>query len=452
MAFWPCGEHRLEIWGLISALKSSSKGVSFWSACLGAAAGLSTALIPDTLTLVPLFAAVVLSPAGRRVERAILVTVIVMMLAQTQIQILRSLQFDLRWVAYGTLLLTGSRLLFSLEDLPPRSVLLVLGAFLALAGASSAYSISPSATAARWIALVLVALAVFGVAYRELSSSEKIERIVVGFVVLGFVGMAAGMLYGLLDDGAWMGNRFRGILGNPNTVGSVVGLLSPVAAWWFLHRDPRTGLLALLVFSSALFLSGSRAGILATLAGSGYVALSALLPAARRKVVLRHAGAGVLAFIGIVLALMYLVRPETFWIMGGRTEHWSAAAALISRRPFLGYGFGTEDRLFEWAGIKFEVAQGAYMHSTYIGLAAQLGLVGAALFAVPWVLFLAKEGRQQWKSPGPSSIHTALFGSMLSGAVVMMFETWALSPGNGQAFLFWVMFAALLRLRKRLFA
>lgn len=435
----------------MSAVRSVDLKTALTAIVLGTLLVLAASFIPDRFTLVPLFAALVLISWARRTEVALFALVLVLMLAQTQIAELGPGLRNLRWVGYFLLLAVGWHRLSSRVDPPPLTVLIPLIALVVLAGVSLAYSVNRLVTLGRWISLIVMGLALFGVVFREIDSTAKAERIALGFVAMAAGAVLVGLLYDLIGGGGSRpGSRFQGILGNPNTVGVLVGLLLPIAVWWFLHREAQVGLLVLFLFTFALYESGSRTGLLTGSAGVGYVVFSMIRPTiASSRVGLWRASAVFVIAAGLLLGLIYEIRPDTFWILGGRSEHWGHALDLIGRRPWLGYGFGTEDYLLEWAEVTLMVAQGAYMHSTYVGLAAQLGLIGAAIFIVPWLGFLASEGFRQWKNPETTSpFRTALLGCMVAGAVAMVSETWAFSAGNGQAFLFWILFVALVRIRK----
>jgi len=80
---------------------------------------------------------------------------------------------------------------------------------------------------------------------------------------------------------------------------------------------------------------------------------------------------------------------------GGRIEGWAEVARFIADRPWFGYGFGTEDQLFYRFDIIFDVHAGASAHNSYLGVVTQIGLVGAALFYVPFFV---------WNQAGPQGV------------------------------------------------
>jgi O-antigen ligase len=75
---------------------------------------------------------------------------------------------------------------------------------------------------------------------------------------------------------------------------------------------------------------------------------------------------------------------------GQRLEFWQRSADFIAEAPVLGHGTGTIETLFRQAA---EAAPGALVtanpHSQVIGVAVQLGVVGAALLLAMWVAHLA---------------------------------------------------------------
>lgn len=76
--------------------------------------------------------------------------------------------------------------------------------------------------------------------------------------------------------------------------------------------------------------------------------------------------------------------------LSGRTEIWEASIEALSRRPWLGHGFGalfwrvdlTEETAEIWRHVGFEAS---HAHNGALDLALQIGLVGLVVFAVLWL-------------------------------------------------------------------
>jgi O-antigen ligase len=141
------------------------------------------------------------------------------------------------------------------------------------------------------------------------------------------------------------------------------------------------------------------------------------------------------------------LRAQTLATGGGRVEVWPVALRMIRQRPFFGHGFGTEDLLFQSYGYdpeSFLQHTGSYLHNSYLGLTAQLGLVGAVTFFLPLILFAYRRIRASLGDARLEVTH-ALEGTLIAALVACLFESWIYSMGNSQAFPFWVCLVLLLR-------
>ncbi|MBI4373119.1 MAG: O-antigen ligase family protein [Candidatus Omnitrophica bacterium] len=310
-------------------------------------------------------------------------------------------------------------------------------AFLALAFYSETYSIFPSLTRERSIATAFFYLSVFwGVWIYVVGDPTRIRIILQDFVSFSFVIFLLGFF--LLGKG-----RFSGVFVNPNAVGAYAAILVPIALWSYLCSRRRLALFLLLLTGIALVLSQSRAGMVSTLLGSGYFFM--FYQRRYRKTVML----GLLFLIGCLFLYSELFgsslieqyfRFETISTGSGRLEAWKEVMRLIRVRPWFGYGFGTEDQLFQRFDIVFQEHSGAYAHNSYIGLVSQLGLVGACIFYVPLFLFFflrtfqlngMASGEGLW-------LEAAIQGSILGGLVNVFFESWLYSVGSSYTFSFWM--------------
>ena len=191
--------------------------------------------------------------------------------------------------------------------------------------------------------------------------------------------------------------------------------------------------------------------MLATLIGTTYV-----LWKARKRVFVVGLLASLAATILILasphereaeLVVDPYVRAGTLATGSGRVEVWPVAMHIIGQRPFFGHGFGTEDLLFQSYGYdpeSFLQHTGSYLHNSYLGLTAQLGLVGALAFFLPLIFFAYRRIRVSLGDARLEVTH-ALEGTLIAALVACLFESWIYSMGNSQAFPFWVCLALLLR-------
>jgi O-antigen ligase len=332
-----------------------------------------------------------------------------------------------------------------------------LAVLVALALASSLWSINSQKTFERSVTLgilwcVLVAVAVL---VRNTSDAIRVvEAIAAGITIV----VAASFVLVLVDhDGAVQGafadanggalSRFRGVTENPDAIASygILGVPLLIA----LART-RTGAVAC-VWAAAAAATVASTVISGARGPAALVLLEAavlLAPIARKHT--RPAIALVLlAAVAIAVAVASdphrasrAVRPGTIADLGGRTVVWRGATELTGHRPLQGYGFGTEELAlltyrdahvaeFEKAGF-----QGSYAHESYLGLAVQVGVLGAAL-GTALVLFplLALWRRSPFDRWWTTAIAAALAGTAINGLV----SSYVFSVGNVLTPFFWVL-------------
>jgi hypothetical protein len=370
-------------------------------------------------------------------------------------------------------------------------------AFLGLAITSGVYSIEPSITVARAESLALVYVALFWglwAAVDRIGSAAMINSLVNAGTVV-FVLLYLTLPY-LNFEHATLGNRLRSFLENANTVGLLVAFLLPFV---FLKSVESRQLgwhavTALLLVS--LVLSQSRTGLGAALLGSGYFLYHAV-PNQRRLVavcavvfvalnvgwsqivfgrgtssvpsmpleVTLHAEETTPLSLDPSLPLSAPVRlgqpekrategetsPEPIWerlldwrsnrrnldwaSLGGRLPVWRAGLAYLSERPWLGYGFGTEEFIMKLHGFN-EASYGNRFHSAFLGLALQVGIVGAIIFYMP-VLVLAWMELRNGCLYSEMPERFALRAILIVGLVTACFESSMYALGSSFAFSFW---------------
>jgi O-antigen ligase len=382
----------------------------------------------------------------------IFATALILMLHQTHVGFLRELLERLRWLPF-VLLGFGVLVETALSGRSGRrfhgfDTYIVL--WLAFALGSAFYSIAPSLTLGRAATLVLMYVAVFWAVWRY--AGRKGEESVVELVLLAaLVVFGGGLLLAPLLGGLTFGERFSGLMENPNSVGLLTALLMPLAVERLFSRGRFRDYLLVAVMVVGIVLSGSRGGMLATLFGTTYV-----LWKARKRVFVVGLLASLAATILILasprereaeLVVDPYVRAGTLATGSGRVEVWPVAMHIIGQRPFFGHGFGTEDLLFQSYGYdpeSFLQHTGSYLHNSYLGLTAQLGLVGALAFFLPLIFFAYRRIRASFGDARLEVTH-ALEGTLIAALVACLFESWIYSMGNSQAFPFWVCLALLFR-------
>ncbi|MBU06230.1 MAG: hypothetical protein CL877_09825 [Dehalococcoidales bacterium] len=140
------------------------------------------------------------------------------------------------------------------------------------------------------------------------------------------------------------------------------------------------------------------------------------------------------------------IRTEDAINLSRRTEKWIKGVQYLVEKPLLGFGFGTEDQLFAFHGIDIQdyMHTGAYIHQSYLGLALQLGLLGAALFFIPLGLLVVREiGRIS--SSRHDVLRSALLAVVIAALTSAFMTSWLYSMGNEAALPFWICVMLLVR-------
>lgn len=191
---------------------------------------------------------------------------------------------------------------------------------------------------------------------------------------------------------------------------------------WAVPRLTVLGLLGILALA-ALALSGSRGGWL-----SFAVGLAALVPARRVRAmlpaaVLAAAGLGVAVGLATWVGSPASDAPAPFSVgtrdpsLSMRFDIWRGTLSMIGDHPWTGTGLGT----FRWAYASYErpgewlITQQA--HNDYLQLAAETGLVGAALALWGLVAFGRRVLRRALSRAGGRPTTVAAAAAVLAGLV-----------------------------------
>jgi O-antigen ligase len=206
------------------------------------------------------------------------------------------------------------------------------------------------------------------------------------------IGILSWVAPAALPD-AWLGRageRTTGTFGGPAPYTITLVFFALLAVYFAMRsrsgakQAVLTGFVVLALL--AVFLSLSRGSWLG--AGVAFAGLALLRP----KLV------GVIGLVGVVLASALAVGPlqsqfttasdrlETVTTIEDRIITNDAAVRMIEDRPLLGFGFQNFERFDE--GYKRRVGDiplklGGSSHNTYLNMAAEMGLVGLALYLAP---------------------------------------------------------------------
>ena len=447
-------------------------------------------------------------PLEVAVSLTIAATVVLFVLGSGSVVELVAPAHRLRWIA---LFVLAALALFaardSWRDMPLQPLHVLLAAFVALSVVSVLWTVDRTVTIERAATLAAALVAAVALGVWASAESDRAWSVVAGIAAGALVICIWGFLLVAVNHGTavqpadpgtpW---RFRGIGGNPNTIPLLGGVVAPACLGLFLARNRllRTlGAATLVGLLVTIAFSGSRGGWAAATGGSIVTALVA--PMARRRRV--RVVAGVVATFGATLALGAIpstaplpvsttppqatpgagtasapyplllsssfgachqedqigrpaygqtLPPLTRSIFGasGRGQAWEEALRQARDRPVLGYGFGTEDRVFFDCFYTF---YGARPENSYLGILLQLGGVGLILLvAVGLAAGLAAFRGVRSDDRNEGLIAAAGLGAFVAGAIAAAVQSYVYSVGNVSTLSFWtlVLLAASLGLRR----
>lgn len=366
---------------------------------------------------------------------------------------------------------------------------------LTLAGASAAWSVAPTTTLGRGVALAVLFVACGALAVATAGRPDAVWRTLQG-VLTGVALVAVGGVLLLLirhdravvDATTVSPMRYQGLGGGPNTAMMVLAVGVPLAAHALVEaRRPLGKLVAaalVVLLVGSIVASGSRGALVAAFAGLLLYAVVAVHGARRRLA----AAAIVAALFGVSVAISAVPdpleqpvagaapiapaaapappvsppkpvvarpprlqddvglpppgigdtekRPRTLLGSSGRAEAWEGAIREGSQRPLLGYGFGTEDLAFL---DRYAYFNSNYPENSYIGVFLQLGLVGVAAFVAVFGVAGLSLARVVRAAPGPElRIAAACAGAVATGIVLGASQSYLVAAGNNATAAVWI--------------
>jgi O-Antigen ligase len=131
-----------------------------------------------------------------------------------------------------------------------------------------------------------------------------------------------------------------------------------------------------------------------------------------------------------------LSKQATTTVASGRLAAWEGALEQIGDRPVLGYGFGTEQRVFVDRWYYF---QGGTTENSYLGLLMQVGAVGLALvLALGCALLIGGFRALRWVEDDERILVVAGLGVVLAAAMIALIQSYLYSVGNIATTTVWV--------------
>ncbi len=222
--------------------------------------------------------------------------------------------------------------------------------------------------------------------------------------------------WNLWHDTSWQRpGDYRSIatLGNPAVTGAVIGigivLALSVLSWRGPRQLRRLAIAMLVLGGPALYATKTRGPILATL-----VAALLVVALSRRS---RLAGAGAVALAALLLVVFwpqiqgssfYQTRLSEKQNVEARLVLQQISFKLIERRPLLGWGYDSFDRVkydvtVPSGALPLSQALQSTSHDTYLTMLVEYGVVGFGLFVLPWVAIVVRSlarlrasARERW--------------------------------------------------------
>lgn len=245
-------------------------------------------------------------------------------------------------------------------------------------------------------------------------------------------------------------------MGNPNSLGAVMGVVGmPVLLWGALL--PEKGIVTYrrwFLFAVSLYLafhSHARAGLLA-----GLVSCTLLCIGLRRYKLLIEGTAFIVAVLAISMiaspdamvaafsATIYKTGSEQQGLLASREAPWHAAVTNIQEHPWFGMGLGTtasggdaEEQQLQFASTSSVTTENG---SSYLAIMSGVGLFGS-LPVLGLLLTIVKRISQtiRWMRATANPLHPAVPVALVILAAIIHagFEDWMFAPGNYMCVFFW---------------
>jgi len=240
-------------------------------------------------------------------------------------------------------------------------------------------------------------------------------------------------------------------MGNPNSLGAVMGMGAPILLWGALlgGNAYRRRLLLYGICIFLAFVSHARAGI-----GAAFVSSAVLCLAMHRyKLMIQGTTLLIIALAavslfnsGFIASLTSSVvyKNNSYGILDSRVSPWQSAIDNIRDHPWFGMGLGTtaasggpeqEQGTFVSSGVVT-----AENGSSYLSIVAGVGILGTIPFAALLLLLISKIVRTVLfvhKSGAIASPAFVLAGVMIAGILHAIFEDWMFAPGNYLCVFYW---------------
>jgi hypothetical protein len=262
-------------------------------------------------------------------------------------------------------------------------------------------------------ALLLEGLTLFHIVVTRCHTDSTYARQMVRALAIGAVGCAALGIMNILAELAWETTRLNdvtqaltsgvltrqrsAITSKMGTAGSYFVLMAPLAFAAFSRQKQRfhAGVVASALICLAIWLTGSRVALVATLAAAPLMFPWRKLPPRRQRLSGPALVSIALVLVGLWIYRLDLFAPRTLTAVQFRYEMTQTAMRMVAQYPLFGIGtgqyfllsdsFSSPELLFMMGTTDF--TSRANSHNYFLQIAAELGLVGLAAFC--WLLVAA---------------------------------------------------------------
>jgi hypothetical protein len=364
-------------------------------------------------------------------------------------------------------------------------VLLLAALAVGLALLSAAWSARPGLTLGRALTLAVLLVTCSALAYgtggRHDAVGQLLLGVLAGAAVLGLGGLVTLVLdpdRALIPATIGQPALYNGLGSNPNALALLFAVALPLSAWAFVEAQSRAGkalaAVLFLLFDGSLTASGARGAILGALVG--VAALVCALSLSRRRRVALVGAAAALLVVNVVawelpptaernpvlhpefgatvpindrdaqfirpleneIALGGLARRIETGVLGssGRVQAWAGALRQAWERPLLGYGFGTEERVFVDRYYPFI---GDRPENSFVGIVLQLGLAGlGVLLGLLAAVLTPALSRLRVLAGDERRVAAVCLAAVACGLVLALTQSYLTSVGSTAMFPFWL--------------
>jgi O-antigen ligase len=356
-----------------------------------------------------------------------------------------------RWLVLGLGAAVGSAI--TLKERPYRFGLFHLVALSAVLTALVSAAVSQYTSTSLLKVLSLLLLFVYAATGARLAVTGRENRF--------FAGLLTGCeaLVGVIAAFYFLGIE---IMGNPNSLGAVTGVVgAPVLLWGtLLSGEPFAHRRRLVLCAISMYLtvaSRSRAGMVAALLSCGLLCL------VLRRYRLMAQGIGVIVILvaaaailqpealsrtvsSLTASLVYKSKDERLGLLASRESPWQHAIDTISNHFWFGTGFGTADKVRDptedLEKFSSSTATSAEHGSSYLAITTWVGMFGVLPFFVLLLVLLRKVIQTfVWmlRTGNPSHPAVPLAAVMLAGMLHAGLEDWLFAPGYYLCVFYWCM-------------